>query len=361
MNLKAVGSFAKDVFSRWSQDKASRLAAALAYFALFSVAPLLIIVIVVAGQIFSQASVRADILTQVQNTLGSSGASLVQTMIENASRPGSGIAATVLSVVTMLLGAMGVFGQLHGALNTVWDIEPKSGRGVLGIIKDRGLAFVAVIGIGILFILLFALSTAISAVQKYLGGFLPGSRYIWQAIDFVVSLAILTLLFAMVFKVLPDAVVAWRDLWLGALVTAILMSIGNILIGLYLGRSSAASAYGAAGSLVLLLIWIYYSAQVFFFGAEFTQVYAARRGLAIQPAANAVRVFRETSEQREERLRQAGAEVAEPTRPAEALGTADESAPGAPQPAPNSLAIMLLVAATIAAVFAGIVRGPKSE
>lgn len=361
MDVKAIGQLIKATASRWSDDKASRLAAALAYFALFSVAPLLVIAIVIAGQIFSQSSIKTEILSQVQSSIGSGGASLVQTMIENASKPGSGTIATILSVVTMLLGAMGIFGQLHSALNTIWDVEPKSDRGVLGMIKDRALAFVMVIVVGALFILLFALSTALGTVEKYLGGFLPGARYAWQGANFLLSLALLTLMLAIVYKVLPDVIVAWRDLLLGALITALLISIGNILIGLYLGHSSAGSAYGAAGSLVLLLIWIYYTAQVFFFGAEFTQVYASKYGSSIRPADNAVRVIRETREEREKRLAEAGAQANDHPAAEDAQRIAADATHSPDQMASSSLGILLLVTAAVAAVVASLIRGPGNE
>jgi membrane protein len=275
-SLKSIGLLFKDAFSKWSQDHASRLAAALAYYALFSLAPLLIVVIVIAGQVVGQATVKAEIMTQIQNSLGPDTADLVQTMIESTVKPSSGIVAVIISVVTILLGAMGVFGQLHEALNTIWGVQPKANRGIVGIVKDRAIAFATVLGIGLLMLLLFLLSASLAVVQKFVGDLLPGAQWLWQGLNLLVSFAILTVLVAIVYKVLPDAIVAWRDIWVGALATAALMGIGNVLIGLYLGRSGTASVYGAAGSLVVMLLYIYYSAQVFLFGAELTQVYSAR-------------------------------------------------------------------------------------
>jgi membrane protein len=195
--------------------------------------------------------------------------------------------ATVVAVATLLIGASGVFGQLQDALNTVWGVEPKEGRGVWGFIKDRFLSFVAVLGTGFLLLVSLVLSSALAALGKWFSGSLPLPEAVLQAINFLLSFIVITGLFALIFKVLPDAKVAWRDVWIGAALTAVLFTIGKFAIGLYLGKSNVASAYGAAGSLVIVLVWVYYSAQILLYGAEFTQVYANRFGERIVPAPDA--------------------------------------------------------------------------
>jgi membrane protein len=208
-------------------------------------------------------------------------------MIQRAEQPSTGLLATVVAVITLLFGASGVFGQLQDALNTVWGVEPKEGRGVWGFIKDRFLSFVAVVGTGFLLLVSLVLSSALAAVGKWFSGVLPLPEAVLQALNFLVSFVVITGLFALIFKVLPDARVAWRDVWVGAALTALLFTIGKFAIGVYLGKSNVASAYGAAGSLVIVLVWVYYSAQILLYGAEFTQVYANRRGERIVPAPDA--------------------------------------------------------------------------
>jgi membrane protein len=359
-SLKSVGLLFKDAFSQWSRDHASRLAAALAYYALFSLAPLLIVVIVIAGQVVGQASVKAEIMTQIQNSLGPGTANLVQTMIVSTSRPGSGIVATIISVVTILLGAMGVFGQLHEALNTIWGIQPKAGRGIVGIVKDRAIAFAALLGIGFLILLLFLLSASLAVVQKFLGDLLPGVPWLWQGLNLLVSFAVLTVLVAMMYKVLPDASVAWRDIWVGALATAALMGLGNVLIGLYLGRSSTASLYGAAGSLVVILLYIYYSAQIFLFGAELTQVYSARFGSRIRLAGEAALTFPEV-QQEEKPAPQSGGKAEAAVQARSDGRPTEDTTPRRSRDTSSSLVVLLLIAASVAAIVAGIVRGSKGR
>jgi membrane protein len=278
MDAKTIWSLLKETFSEWSEDKASRLAAALAYYTIFSLAPLLIIVIAVAGLVFGQEAARAELFAQIQGLVGQEGAQLIETMVESASQPTSGIIATTIAIATILFGAIGLFGQLQDALNTIWEVEPKPERGIFGMIKDRFLSFTMVLGIGFLLLVSLIISAVVSALNPYLTDLLPGSIYLIQILNFVISFGVITLLFAMIYKVLPDVEIAWSDVWIGAAVTSLLFSVGKFLIGLYLGNSSAGSAYGAAGSLVILLLWVYYSTQILLFGAEFTQVYAKRYG-----------------------------------------------------------------------------------
>jgi membrane protein len=214
-------------------------------------------------------------------------------MIDNARKPGEGILASVLGVATLLFGASGVFGSLQDSLNTIWEVQPKAGRGIWGVVKDRFLSLSMVLGVGFLLLISLVITTALEAVGAYFGGLLPSWAPVLQALNLAVSFGVITLLFAMIFKYLPDAKVDWGDVWLGSAATALLFIVGKYAIGLYLGKSSIGSSYGAAGSFVVLLVWIYYSAQILFFGAEFTKVYAGHRGTRIAPAANAEPVTEE--------------------------------------------------------------------
>lgn len=277
-SLKAVFTLLKDTYTEWSADKAPRLAAALAYYTIFSLAPLLIIAIAVSRLVFQQSSAQSQLLGQIQGVVGQEGTALIETMLTSASKPASGIVATLIGLVTLLLGAMGLFGQLQEALNTIWNVPTASGQGMMHLLKNRFLSFIMVLGIGFLLLLSLVISAVVSALDAFFAGALPGWVYIAQILNFVISFGIITLLFAMIFKFLPDIKIAWRDVWLGAIVTSLLFTLGKWLIGWYLGQGSAASIYGAAGSLVILLLWIYYSAQIMLFGVEFTQVYAKRFG-----------------------------------------------------------------------------------
>lgn len=277
----------KATLSEWQEDKASRLAAALAYYTVFSLAPLLIIAISIAGVWFGEEAARGEIVGPLQGVVGPDAASLIQDMITNAGSSGSGPMATLVGVVTLVLGASGVFGQLQDALNTIWEVVPAPDRGVLGTIKDRLLSFAMVLGVGLLLLVTLMVSTGLSAVGNFVTNIEPALVFVWQIVNFAVSLGAITLSFAMIYKLLPDAKIAWGDVWTGAVATALLFVSGTFLIGLYLGRSSVGSAFGAAGSLVVILVWIYYSAQILFFGAEFTQVYARKHGSRIVPAEDA--------------------------------------------------------------------------
>ena len=209
-------------------------------------------------------------------------------MIQRANQPTTGIVATVVATATLLLGASGVFGQLQDSLNTIWGVQPKEGRGIWGLIKDRFISFAALLGTGFLLLVSLVLSAGLAAFGKWFGGWLPAPEVVLQVLEFLISFAVITGLFAMIFKILPDAQVAWRDVWVGAALTALLFTVGKFAIGLYLGKSDVGSAYGAAGSLVILLVWVYYSAQILLFGAEFTQVYANAVGSRIVPSKDAV-------------------------------------------------------------------------
>lgn len=278
MKLKTVISLLKETFTQWQEDKAPTLAAALAYYTVFSLAPLLIIVIAIAGLAFGAEAAQGQIVTQLQSLIGKDGAETVQELIVNASHPKSGAIATLVGFATLLWGASNVFTNLKEALNTIWNVTPPPGRGVWGFLQDRVLSFAMILGIGFLLLVSLVISALLAAVSYWLNGLLQVPVDIWQIVDFVISFGAVTLLFALIYKVLPDVKLAWNDVWIGAAITSILFTIGKSLIGMYLGSSGIASTYGAAGSFVIILLWINYSAQILFLGAEFTQVWANRYG-----------------------------------------------------------------------------------
>ena len=290
LSPRAWSSLLKETATDWSNDHAPRLGAALAYYTVFAIVPLLVIMIAMIGLVFGQEAAQSYILEQIKSLVGKQSAEAIKEMIQHANKPSTGIVATIVAVITLLLGASGLFGQLQDALNTIWGVERKSGGGIWGIVKDRFLSFMAVLGTGFLLLVSLVLSAALAAMGKLFGGWLPGHEVLLQGLNLLISFAVITGLFAMMFKILPDAQIAWNDVWVGAAMTALLFTIGKFLIGLYLGKSDVGSAYGAAGSLVIMLIWVYYSAQIMLFGAEFTQVYANRSGSPIVPTENAVAV-----------------------------------------------------------------------
>lgn len=285
MNLKAVWTLLKDTVAEWQADKVPLLAAALAYYTVFSLAPLLVIVIAIAGFVFGPEAARNQLDEQIQGLVGAQGADAIQTMIQNAYQPSSGIVATVVSLVTLLLGASGVFAQLQDALNTIWEVPPPK-AGVKGMVKARASSFAMILVIGFLLLVSLVISAALATIGNFFGGLIPGLAFAWQVINFVISFAVVTLLFGLIYRVLPDVKVPWGDVWHGAIVTSLLFTVGKWLLGLYIGNSGVASPYGAAGSFVVVLVWVYYSAQILLFGAEFTQVYSKRYGSRWRLARN---------------------------------------------------------------------------
>jgi membrane protein len=296
MSAKSGFGLVKETFQGWQEDGALDLGAALAYYAIFSLAPLLLIVIAVAGLVWGREAVQGQLVGQLRGLVGEQGGQAIQTMIANAGKHGSGVLATIVGVVTIVFGATGVFAQLQSSLDRIWHVEPKSGGGIWSFVKTRILSFGMVLGIGFLLLISLVVTTAVSAVGAWATGLLPAAKVLVEAGTFVVSFALITLLFAMIYKVLPDVEIGWRDVWIGAAATALLFTIGKFLIGFYLAKSSVASTYGAAGSLVIVLLWIYYSSQILFLGAEFTQVYASHYGSNIRPSAHAVPVVRKQEE-----------------------------------------------------------------
>lgn len=281
MNLKAIGLLFKETFVQWQEDKVPLLAAALAYYTVFSIAPLLVIAIAIAGLAFGPEAAQGLIVSELKHLIGIEGAEAIQALLQNAYKPQSGTIAGLIGVATLLLGASGVFAQLKESLNIIWHVSPKPGRGVIGFIKDRVLTFAMVLAIGFLLLVSLIVSATLAAIGQWVNSWLAIPVSVWHWIDGLVSFSTIALLFALMYKILPDAKVAWGDVWIGAAITSLLFTAGKFLIGLYLGNSGIASAYGAAGSFVIILIWIYYSAQILFWGAEFTQVYANRFGSRI--------------------------------------------------------------------------------
>jgi membrane protein len=291
MTPKEIFPILKKAGSDWMEDQAPTLGAALAYYTVFSLAPLLIIAIAIVGLVFGQEAAQGQIFEQLRGLLGEASAKAMQDMVQNANaKPATGVVATLIGVVTLLFGASGVFGQLQTSLNAIWDVEPKPGRGILGLVRDRILSFGFILVVGFLLLVSLLLTAAVAVVAQWFGGMLPAMETLAQILNFVLSLAVITLLFAMIFKFLPDAKIAWHDVWIGAFITALLFTVGKFALGLYLAKSGVGSSYGAAGSLIVLLLWVYYSSQILFFGAEFTQVYANRFGSHVAPTDNAVSV-----------------------------------------------------------------------
>ncbi|MGG6296351.1 YihY/virulence factor BrkB family protein [Leptolyngbya sp. AN02str] len=293
MKASAILPLLKATYTEWTEDKVPRLAAALAYFTIFSLAPLLVIAISIAAFFFGEEAARGQVVGQIQGLLGPEGAEAIEAMIANANRAEGGFVATIVGIVTLLLGASGVFGQLQDALNTIWEVAPKPGKGIANFIRSRFLSFGMVVVIGFLLLVSLVLSAVLAGIGTYFNGVMPGFAPLWELVNFVVSFGVITFLFALIYKVLPDVHITWGDVWTGAAVTALLFTIGRTLIGIYLGSAAIGSAYGAAGSLVIVLVWVFYSAQILLFGAEFTQVYARRYGSQIRPTSFAVSLSEE--------------------------------------------------------------------
>jgi membrane protein len=287
LNVRSLGKLLKQSFQEWQEDNVSQLAAALAYYTVFSMTPLLVLAIAIAGAVFGEEAARGEIVSQIQGLVGTSGAEAIETALDNANQPEISSIASLISIVVLLFGASGVFAQLQEALNTVWNVRTKPGRGLKGAVRKRFLSFSMVLAIGFLLLVSLVLSAALSALANINLDFIPGFNFVWEIVNFVISFGLITLLFALMYKYLPDVKIAWGDVWVGAMITALLFSMGKYILGLYLGQGSFGSAYGAAGSLVIILAWVYYSAQILLFGAEFTQVFARHYGAQIIPDGDA--------------------------------------------------------------------------
>lgn len=287
IRIKSTVKLLKETFQEWQNDKASVLAAALAYYTVFSITPLLVIAIAIAGAVFGQDTARREIIQQINELVGEQGAQAIETALANANQPQLGSIASIISVLVLLVGASGVFAQLQQALNTVWNVKAKPNGGIWEFIRKRLLSFGMVLAIGFLLLVSLILSAILAGIGKLEINLIPGLTPLWQLLNFAISFGLISLLFALIYKYLPDVKIRWKDIWVGAIITALLFTLGKFLIGLYLGRGSLGSAYGAAGSLIVFLAWVFYSAQILLFGAEFTQVYARKYGRRIRPDSHA--------------------------------------------------------------------------
>lgn len=288
MKRKSIWQFLKETITGWIEDEPFQLASSLSYYTLFSLAPLLLIAIAVAGLVFGREAAQNEIVETLGGMLGSESAKAIQDMIQNAgSQPKEGMLSTVFGAVALLFGAGGVVGQLQSSLNKVWGVVPKPGQGVWGFIRQRFISFAMVLAVGFLLLVSLAATAFLSLLSQYIGNLIGGAAFIAHLLDILISFAFVTVLFAMIYKFLPDVKIQWKDVWIGAALTSILFTIGKFLIGLYLGSSGVTSAYGAAGSLITVLLWVYYSSLIFLLGAEFTQVYASTYGSGVVPAENA--------------------------------------------------------------------------
>lgn len=299
MKLRELWDIVKGTITEWQEDGASRLAAALAYYTTFSLAPLLVVVIAIAGMLEGRDAAQSLVMDQVEDLVGMEGREFVVSMIESASSTPAGVTASILGTATLLIGALGAFNELQNALNRIWDVETKPikglGKQVLNFIFKRLLSFSLLLGIGFLLLVALVVSAGLSALGEYINSIPILSNFILQILNLLISLGLITLLFALIFKFVPDVEVSWRSVWLGAAITAILFTIGKQLIGLYLGSSNIGNTFGAAGSLALIMIWVYYSSQILFLGAEFTQVYAKKYGERYNPDEYAVEANRKTN------------------------------------------------------------------
>ncbi len=283
MKLKSVFSLLITAFGSWKEDRASLLAAALAYYAILSIAPLIVISITIAGAVFGEDAARGEIVSTLEGLIGTRSAQVIESIVSNAAQPELNSLASIIGAIALLISASGLFFHLQTALNIVWSVKVKPKTSLWGVLRKRLLSFAMVLVIGFLLLASLLISTAISAISHLDISFISSSSVLWQWADAVVSLGIVILLFALIYKYLPDVKLSWRDVWTGAMITAVLFILGKYLVGIYISRSSLATAYGAAGSLMVVLLWIFYSAQILLFGAELTQTYTYRYGKRVRP------------------------------------------------------------------------------
>jgi membrane protein len=277
--FKRFWSLAGKTITAWQDDYAPSMGAAISYYTVFSIAPLLLIVIAVAGFVWGREAVQGEIVSQLSGLIGREGATGVQALIESANQPTKGLIATAFSVVVLIIGATTVFAELQSALDRIWQVPEKSpSSGLWAVIRARLLSLGFILGLGFLLAVSLVFSAGVAAFGQWARNALPAGELVLQAFNTAISLGVSSLLFAMIFKLMPRATIGWSDVWTGAFVTAILFEVGKVLIGLYIGKSSVTSSFAAAGSLVVLLVWVYYSAQIFLLGAEFTWVYAHAHG-----------------------------------------------------------------------------------
>lgn len=287
MSLRSTWDIIVEAADDWSDDRASRMAAALALYTLLSMAPLFLICIAIAGAVFGREAASGVMTEELRNLVGKAGADVAQSTLENAQKPGAGVGATIIGIAILIYGASYVFLELQDALNTTWGVKPKEGRGIWGFLRDRFLSFGMVIVAGFLMLVSLIVTTVLQAFGGYLAGFVPGMEILMHIANFVLSFVVITLLFALIYKYLPDVKIAWEDVWFGAIVTTALFTGGKYLIGYYLGRGTVTTPFGAAGSLVAFIVWTYYSGLILYYGAELTKVTARHAGRQIEPSDNA--------------------------------------------------------------------------
>ncbi len=292
--FKSLYNDVMQVISVWNNANASMMGAAVAFYTIFAIAPLFILVLALAGVLFGHDAAQHELFGQIEGLVGKNGTQAIQSILVAADRPKASLWATIIGFTTLFIGASSVFIQLQLSLNAICNVRVQSTT-IRGFIKHRLLSFAALFGIGFLLLVSLIVSAALDAAGKWMGGMIPAHEVFWHIVDAIISLGIVTLLFAMIFKMLPDVIVAWHDAWVGSFITALLFTAGKYLLGAYLGRGSLSSAYGAAGSFVVVLLWVYYSAQILLFGAASIRVYAGRNGSQIKPAPGAQFIDKEKS------------------------------------------------------------------
>ena len=306
----------KDTVMAWLDDFAPSMGAAISYYTMFSLAPLLVLVIAIAGLVFGAEAVQGQISTQLSSLMGQDTAQAIEGMVESASLTGNGWWATAVSIVILIVGATSVFAELQSALDRIWHVpESEKPSGIWGVLRARLFSLGLILGLAFLLMVSLAVSAGLAAFGSFLGGLLPGQEFLLQVLNLAVSFVVMSVLFAMIFKWMPTTPVAWRDVWIGAAVTAVLFEIGKLLIGLYIGKSGLSDSFAGAGALVILLAWVYYAAQIFLLGAEFTKVYAHAHGSA-----------------KERSVAKDGAVAKEPATPPAAAKSTDLPAIGKKQP-----------------------------
>ncbi|MDJ1169973.1 YihY/virulence factor BrkB family protein [Roseofilum sp. BLCC_M154] len=288
VKIYAIWRLLKETFVQWQQDRVPILAAALAYYMVFSLAPMLIIAVAVASFVIGKEAAQEQLAIQLQQFIGSEAAQSIQTLIQERYQPQSGLIATIIAIATLFFGATTVFAQLKVALNIIWGVTPKPERGFLNFLMARSLSVLMIVAIGFLLLVSLVFSSVLAGLSEWLDQWMDTPANIWHWTDLSVSFIVVTLLFSAIYKILPDAKVAWSDVWVGSTLTSILFTLGKWGISLYLGHSSVKSFYGAAGSFVILLLWIFFTAQILLIGAEFTQVWANRYGATIRPRRHAI-------------------------------------------------------------------------
>ena len=333
MDLKKTWQLVKSAASSWIDDYAPSMGAALAYYTVFSIAPLLLIVISIAGLVFGEDAARGEIVSQLQGLMGNEAAQAIEGLLASVNKPGKGVLSTVVGIVVLLIGATTVFGELQDALDRIWRAPTREGSGIWNLLRARLLSFGMILGVGFLLIASLVVSAALAALGKWWAPLFGGWEVLAQVVNFLISFGLVTVIFAMIYKIMPRVKIEWHDVWIGAAVTSLLFTIGKILIGVYIGKSGVASGFGAAASLVVMLIWVYYSAQIFLLGAEFTWVYAHTFGsLKDQPMPAKAPAVPDASG-----ATAAGGDAARPQKPsAEAaapVAPALPAAPGVPRPA----------------------------